>query len=233
VRHRAVFFDAGETLVHPIPSFPELFGSVLAQNGYRRTAEEIVQASRVVFQRFSAAAEQRILWTIDPESSRAFWSDVYDRMLETLGLANRDSLRDKLYSTFTDLTNYGLFEDVRPVLTSLAQAGLRLGIVSNFEAWLEDLLAAEGVLDHFGVRAISGVEGIEKPDPEIYRRAIARMDVRPEQAVFVGDNPQFDVDPPAAMGMATVLIDRRGRHSDHPGARIEDLRELPDLLERL
>ena len=34
----------------------------------------------------------------------------------------------------------------------------------------------------------------------------------PERSAFVGDNPEFDVDPPAALGMFPVLIDRRGRH---------------------
>ena len=52
----------------------------------------------------------------------------------------------------------------------------------------------------------------------------------PADAVYVGDNPEFDVDPPAALGMFPVLIDRRERHVDHVGARITDLAELPEVL---
>ena len=48
---------------------------------------------------------------------------------------------------------------------------------------------------------------------------------------FVGDNPEFDIDPPTALGMFAVLIDRRERHADHDGIRITDLRDLPRSLE--
>jgi FMN phosphatase YigB (HAD superfamily) len=54
--------------------------------------------------------------------------------------------------------------------------------------------------------------------------------VSAEESAYVGDNPEFDVDPPAALGMFPVLVDRRGRFPDHAGARITDLRELPAIL---
>ena len=46
--------------------------------------------------------------------------------------------------------------------------------MSNFEAWLEDLLALLGVRDRFPVRVISGIEGYEKPDPRMFRVALDR-----------------------------------------------------------
>ena len=90
--------------------------------------------------------------------------------------------------------------------------------------------AALDVRDAFPVRVISGVEGMEKPDPRIFELAMSRAGVAAEDSVYVGDNPEFDVDPPAALGMFTVLIDRRGRHEGHDGARITDLAELPGVL---
>jgi FMN phosphatase YigB (HAD superfamily) len=87
------------------------------------------------------------------------------------------------------------------------------------------------VRDAFGVRVISGIEGIEKPDSRIYELALERAGVAADESVFVGDNPEFDVIPPAELGMFTVLVDRRNRHVDHVGARIVDLAELPALLE--
>jgi signal transduction histidine kinase len=95
--------------------------------------------------------------------------------------------------------------------------------VSNFEAWLDDLLVDLDVRDLFDVRVISGIEGIEKPDPRIYELALSRAAVEANEVVYVGDIPEFDVDPPAALGMFPVLIDRRQRHADHVGARITDL----------
>ena len=115
-------------------------------------------------------------------------------------------------------------------LSRLESAGLRLGLVSNFEEWLERLLEQLGVARFFDVRVISGVEGVEKPDPAIFRLALERAGVEPGASVYVGDSPEFDTAPAEALGMLGVLIDRRGRFPDHPGPRITSLDELPGLL---
>ena len=90
-------------------------------------------------------------------------------------------------------------------------------MISNFEAWLDRLLGELGVRSSFAVRVISGIEGIEKPDPRIFELAMERAGVEPERSVYVGDNPEFDVDPALAVGMLPVLIDRRDRFPDAPG----------------
>ena len=223
---RAVLFDAGETLVHPAPSFPELFTQVLARAGHRREPEAVIEASRIVFHRFSEAARDNELWTTSHERSERFWKSVYIRMLEELGLGGEDLVRDALYATFTDPENYALFDDVAAAIESLDSHGLALGIVSNFEAWLEDLLDALGVRERFPVRVISGLEGVEKPDTRIFALALERLGMDAADVVYVGDNPEFDVEPARAIGMTPVLIDRRGRYPDAGCIRIGDLREL-------
>ena len=131
--------------------------------------------------RFSEAARDGLLWTLTPESSRAFWLGVYEQMLRSLDLPSADGLRDTLYEGFTDLGNYALFDDVAETLDALAATGVTLGIVSNFEAWLDDLLAALGVRERFPVRVISGIDGMEKPDPRIYELALARAGATAER----------------------------------------------------
>jgi HAD superfamily hydrolase (TIGR01549 family) len=224
-------FDVGETLVHPVPSFPELFARIVGEAGHRRDADDVVTASAAVRRRFSEASRDGVLWTLTPESSRAFWLEVYELMLESLDLPAADGLRERLYAGFTDLTNYDLFDDVSATLDDLVGTGVTLGIVSNFESWLEDLLGLLGVRDRFPVRVISGLEGLEKPDLRIYRLALQRAEAPAHATAFVGDNPEFDVAPPAALGMFPVLIDRRERHPDHAGVRITDLRDLLGVLE--
>jgi putative hydrolase of the HAD superfamily len=225
VRFRAVFFDVGETLVHVDPSFADLFVRVLGDAGQPRTRDDVLGASAHIYARFSEASRDGSLWTTSPERSRAFWTSVYDRMLDDLGVAS-DGLAGTLYREFTRLENYVLFDDVRPTLDALRRAGLVLGVVSNFESWLEDWFGIHDLIETFPVRVISGIEGIEKPDERIFRLALDRASVRADESVYVGDNPEFDVDPPAALGMFPVLVDRRGRFPDHPGPRVTDLREL-------
>lgn len=231
VSYAAVFFDAGETLVHPHPSFPDLLARVLRREGHPVAPEAVRERAHVVFERFRRAAEANELWTTSPERSRAFWHDVYGAFLRELRIAPEDGLVDRIYAEFTDLGNYRLFEDVPPVLERLAGAGLVLGVVSNFEEWLERLLEQLGILERFAVRVVSGVEGVEKPDPRIFLLATARAGVRPEESVYVGDNPEFDVGPAAAVGMHPVLIDRRGRFPRFREAvRITTMAELPEVL---
>jgi putative hydrolase of the HAD superfamily len=228
---RAVLFDAGETLVHPAPSFPELFVRTLAREGYEVAIADVVAASSSVFVRFSEAARDDDRWTTSPERSARFWTGVYERMLAALGLGTNDGLPAALYATFTDLGNYALFDDVPATLDALEGRGLALGVVSNFEAWLEDLLTSLGVRERFASRVISGVVGVEKPDPAIFRVALDELGVDPREAVYVGDNPEFDVGPAEAVGMRAILIDRRGRFPDHRGPVVTDLRHLPAALD--
>jgi HAD superfamily hydrolase (TIGR01549 family) len=231
VRFRAVFFDVGETLVHVDPTFADLFVTVLAGAGHERSVDDVRDASAHVYARFSEAARDGSMWTTTPERSRAFWTSVYERMLGELGVADDNGLASVLHREFTRMENYVLFDDVLPAIESLLASGVLLGVVSNFEAWLEDWFGAHELLELFPVRVISGIEGIEKPDERIFQLALDRASVSAEESAYVGDNPEFDVDPPAALGMFPVLVDRRERFPDHRGARVTDLRELPAILE--
>jgi FMN phosphatase YigB (HAD superfamily) len=230
MRFRAVFFDVGETLVHVDPSFADLFVTVLAGAGHERSVDDVREASAHVYARFSEAARDGSMWTTSPDRSRAFWTSVYERMLDELGVADGDGLATTLHGEFTRMENYVLFDDVLPTIAILRKTGVLLGVVSNFEAWLEDWFGVHELLEMFPVRVISGIEGLEKPDERIFQLALDRASVSAEESAYVGDNPEFDVDPPAALGMFPVLVDRRGRFPDHAGARITDLRELPAIL---
>ena len=229
MRWAAVFFDAGETLVHPHPSFPDLFARILVREGHEVSPEAIRDRIHVVSDRFREAARTNELWTTSPEKSRRFWHEVYAIFLRDIGIVD-DRLADTCYREFTDLANYSLFDDVLPALELLGEADLTLGVISNFEEWLERLLEQLGVSSYFAVRVISGVEGLEKPDPRIFQLAMERAGVEPGRSVYVGDNPEFDVDPALAVGMFPVLIDRRDRFPDAPGCRIASLEELPEVL---
>ena len=230
VAYRAVLFDAGETLLSPHPSFPELLAVVLREDGHDVEPETIREKLPIVAELFTRATERGEQWSTTSEGSRRFWKELYRVLLRELDVPFSDGLTVRLYTTFTDVANYRLFPDAIPVLEKLRGAGLRLGLISNFEAWLERLLDALEATAFFEVRVISGVEGIEKPDPAIFRLALDRMGVRPEAAAYVGDSVQYDVEPAVALGMTGVLLDRRGRHQDFEGTRIVSLDELPAVL---
>jgi putative hydrolase of the HAD superfamily len=230
MRYRAVFFDAGETLVYPHPSFPELLAQVLADQGHTVDPADIREKVHVVSSIFAEAANRGELWSTSRERSQRFWARVYSTLLGELGLPFGDRVKDAVYATFTDMANYRLFPDVVSTLEALRASGLTLGLVSNFEEWLERLLESLRVTPFFAIRVISGVEGIEKPDPRIFLLALERAGTMPSESVYVGDSPSFDVEPARSVGMFAVLLDRRGRHPDHVGPRITSLHELPAAI---
>lgn len=226
--YRAVFFDAGETLLYPHPSFPELLSIVLKGEGFDVDPTKIRDTMHVVSGEFTR--DDAVGWSTSPEASRRFWGSLYRLLLQALDIPYTDAVAAAIYATFTDLASYRTFPDVEPVLRLIRGSGLRLGLISNFEEWLERLLERVGLTPYFDVLAISGVEGMEKPDPRIFRLALDRAGVEPQDAVYVGDNPEFDTEPAEALGMLGVLLDRRGRFPDHTGPKIATLEELPEVI---
>jgi putative hydrolase of the HAD superfamily len=230
---RAVFFDAGETLLYPHPSFAELFAQVLRGEG--RVVEpsriqEVVSAYSKRFTDTVVSGEGR-LWSTSRDRSKAMWRGIYEAFFQELGIdGDHDRLFDALYSRFTDLSSYRLHPDALPALDRLTATDLVLGLISNFEAWLERLLESLEVQHYFDVTVISGVEGVEKPDPEIFRIALERAGVAAGESVYVGDHPFFDVQAAREAGMIPVLVDRRDRHPEVEAIRVTSLEDLPAAI---
>lgn len=230
-----VFFDVGETLLHPHPSFPELFATTAQARGHAVTPERVAEVQgRLAPHLVELASESGVEKpSLSAEGSLKFWKHLYRRLSGELGIDDEDLVQE-LYDVFSSRASYRLFDDVVPTLDRLTSSGYRLGVVSNFEEWLEKMLVELEVGHLFEVTVISGVAGIEKPDPQIYEIALREADVTPDVALHVGDSPAMDVEPATAVGMRAVLLDRYGRYDGTgQGARIESLQELPELLEKL
>ena len=226
-----VFLDAGETILHPHPSFPELFAKVCNDYGADVASEQVAELQqRLAPFLVDLAAESGIENpSLTPDGSRTFWSYLYRRFLAELGIED-EKLTTRLYDVFSHPSSYALFDDVLPALADLQALGVRLGLISNFEEWLEGMLVELEVGHLFDVSVISGIEGIEKPDPEIYRVALRRAEVQPDKALHVGDSMTLDVEPARAAGITAVLLDRHDRYPEAPVRRIRSLVEVPELL---
>ena len=102
--------------------------------------------------------------------------------------------------------------------------GVRMGVVSNWDSRLPKLLDQLGLAPYFGTVVVSHLEGIEKPSPEIFLRAVARLHGVPETTLHIGDVPELDEAGARAARIASVLIDRKGM----TGA-IPDLSSVPRI----
>lgn len=230
----AAFFDAGETLLSPQPSWSEICVEILRERGHEVTVDAMRGAWVKGGQRFVRAADEGTTFSLSKGESRKFWIGLYEELLEVVGVKD-DQAAELMYRTFSDPKTYGLFPDVVTTLDELSGRGLRLGLISNFESWLRDLLDHLKLTDRFEVIAVSGDLGWEKPDPRIFKWALEEMGVLAERSLYIGDSPHFDPGPAIAVGMHGVLLDRHGRWAEFDGEypRIATLGELPGLIETL
>jgi putative hydrolase of the HAD superfamily len=123
-----------------------------------------------------------------------------------------------------------VLEGVEPALERLQEAGVRLAVVSNSNGTLRQLLARLGLLDRFCVVVDSAEEGVEKPDPRIFRRALERAGATPGEALHVGDLYHVDVVGARAAGLRAVLLDEAGLYPDADCPRVGSLAELAEHL---
>jgi putative hydrolase of the HAD superfamily len=125
-------------------------------------------------------------------------------------------------------------EGLREALRRARAAGLRVAVVSNSEGMLPQLFERVGLAPMIELVVDSHHEGVRKPDPELFRRALVRLGVGPERAVYLGDIPGVDVVGAHAAGIAAVLVDPLGFYPDHTASpRIESgAAWIEALLER-
>ncbi|MGA7477074.1 MAG: HAD family hydrolase [Thermoplasmata archaeon] len=128
-----------------------------------------------------------------------------------------------------------LYSDTRRCLDTLRAQRRALGVVSNStsEAAVRRILDRVGILDYFSRIVSSGTEGVEKPDPEIFRRTLSRMNVPAAQTVYVGNLAHTDAKAASAVGMYGVWLNREGFGFGWDPPEITSLLEVPLVVRRL
>ena len=111
----------------------------------------------------------------------------------------------------------------------------KLGIVSNFAIpeCVDKLLEKHGLDTLFDVVVVSGAINKRKPSPEIFHKALEKLGVSAENAVFVGDTADADIIGAKAAGMKTIFIERRVQKESEqacPNQTIKNLSELTNAI---
>ena len=125
-----------------------------------------------------------------------------------------------------------LFPDAAQTLSFLRASGLKLGLITNGSIPMQSSKLACLVLSPmFDIIQISDAEGISKPKPQIFHRALERLNTNPANAVFVGDHPEVDVAGARAAGMRAIWRrDPSVLRVVEADAVIEELGDLLTLL---
>jgi HAD superfamily hydrolase (TIGR01662 family) len=219
MRPAAVLFDVGGTLV-----------DARDYDQWAETARGV--GLEVEGESIASAREELRPWKSSPQLGRAEeWQLVLSRAAGTL--VNRETaVRFVGALDAVPLPGF-LYSDVRKALEKLRTGGLRLGVVSNSrsERAVCELLSRLGVAGFFTAVISSGTEGVSKPHPEIFRRALDRMGVPAFQTVHVGDDLEKDAQGARNAGLHPVWLNRLGT-GDGPGefTEILSLSELPRVV---
>ena len=229
---KAVFFDLYGTLAGFEPSRYEVQSQACADFGITVTPDGILKgyaAADAYMNQENAISPIRLR---GQEERDAFFGE-YERLVllgnevvvsPEKGLEVFRRVRQVPYSLAP-------FDDVTPVLGTLRERGLTLGMISNIDQDGSELARSLGLSGLLDFTVTSAEVGSEKPHPAIFLAALERADAEPGEAVHVGDQPSSDVDGAVGVGISAVLIDRDGNHSAFDRCpRIETLAELPVLL---
>ena len=126
-----------------------------------------------------------------------------------------------------------IYDDTLASLSDLKAMGFRMAIVSN-TAWGSPAELWREEIKRFSLHKYVDFDifcrdvGWRKPSERIFEFALKKMNVSPEQCIFVGDDPRWDIIGPRNVGIEAILIDRKGVFQNIGEQRITSLRELSD-----
>lgn len=207
VRHRFVLLDVGGTLIAPRSSYGAVYEDVLRSFGIDLPAARLDEGIR------HAAHVTRRPPGIDrfAGGEAEFWSEFAGAAVERAGGPRVGAeIVQALRDAFRAPERWRLFPDVVPTLERLRREGVRTGVVSNWDSRLPAILDSLGIAGYFEEIGVSGVEGVEKPSPELFHVVLSRMGADPAETIHVGDDPLCDVEGAMRAGVTARLIDRTG-----------------------
>jgi len=228
---KALTLDVGNTLIFPHPSLGAVYLAVAARHGLHLDGALVERRFEDAWRR-TQAAQAGLIYGTTHEEALAFWYQVNRVVLGDAGLDDgrlRD-LVDDLYATFGRAQAWRVNPGLEALLAASREHRLRVGIVSNWDLRLRPLLEDLGFTRWADPVVISAEAGREKPDRELFGRALRALGVVPEQVVHVGDTWHDDVLGAVGCGMQAAWLNPAGRPLPDAASRVHDLRRLEDAV---
>src|SRR5437773_3654513 len=212
---KAVFFDVGNTLLflnHAVVLRP------LHERKLFPSLDLLVEIECQTKREFDSLQQDA---TVD----HGFWGIYYSRLLKALDFRDEGVSAELVSLTRMSANWCQIRPHTREVLLRLAE-NYRLGIISNADGNIADVLARCGIADCFESITDSGIVGKEKPHPAIFEAAVSSLGVSAGESVYTGDIYSVDYIGAMAAGMQCVLFDVSGAYRDASVTRVESLEQL-------
>ena len=229
---KAVFFDFYNTLVRFWPPLDEIQQASCRELGLNVGKKGIREGYASADEFMSEENAKEPLAERSPEERDRFFAEYERVILKGASVDVSLRLAEQVWQMAIRVPkDFSLFDDVVPALELLKKRGILLGVISNLRRDMGDLCEQLGLTPYLNFCVTSAEAGAEKPHPPIFRAALKRAEVRPEEAVHVGDQYKADVQGARAIGITPVLLDREGWYEDvNDCSKIATLPELDRLL---
>ena len=226
---KAILFDMGNTIIrYDVEFFEEVFQRILTSLGITRSLDDIKKAF------LNAENESRnlhLLSAFGKVKCEEHWNAWDSLVLKHLGIEEHVELGKAVHSMWFDFVDCSPYPEVKEVLSELKQRGLKIGLISNGYEEEIQIILQKANLERATFDIIIGVDTIKKvkPNPDIFKYAISKLDVDSEEAMFVGDNVEADYKGAESAGIHALLIDRTEKQqSDFK--TIKNLRDVLPLI---
>jgi len=229
---QVIFFDAAGTLLEVRGSVGEIYSRIASQYGCEADADHLQQNFARWFRlqppmAFPAGTDENKLH----EMEKGWWRNLVRAVFADCGtFSHFDEFFDDVFEQFRKAELWRVYDDVVPALTELELRGIRLGVISNFDSRLFDVLEAVGLAPFFDSVHISTRVGAAKPDAAIFQAALSTHQIEPHQAWHVGDSLREDIEGAEAAGLRAILLDRDNQRSGNTSC-ISSLTELLTQIE--
>ncbi len=205
---RAILFDAAGTLFYLTKTVGDHYAYVGREVGLELDAQKLDSAFHAAWKQMPRRP------AIDGprgNDDKGWWRElvghVFDQVAPSVNEFDRDNFFEVAYEHFAEPGVWELYPEVPGVLEELAPR-FRLAVISNFDGRLRFILQHLGISKFFSQVFISSELGADKPDPEIFRRALKIMHLNADEVLHVGDDPERDWKAAAAAGLLVFRLDR-------------------------
>ncbi|KAG5055065.1 hypothetical protein AAZX31_03G114200 [Glycine max] len=185
ITHKALLVDAVGTLVLPSQPMAQIYRKIGEKYGVEYSEDEILFRYRRAYGQ--PWGKSRLRYVND---GRPFWQYIVSY---STGCSDPQYF-EELYNYYTTDKAWHLNDPgAEEVFRALRKSGVKLAVVSNFDTRLRPLLRALNCDNWFDAVAVSAEVAAEKPNPTIFLKACELLDVKPEDAVHVGDDRRNDI----------------------------------------
>ena len=222
---RVVFFDAGNTITY---LDVEWIIKRLRRDGWE------IDAPGLFYGQCAAAYEASrlaLLKKYATDSDRHI--PYFSRVLELAGIPvdfTADCARILLEEHKSRILWRTVPDYARRTVEELYKRGYILGVISNTDGRLKSLLDSVELTRYFRCIVDSAVEGVEKPDPEIFKRALEAVGQDAGHCIYVGDIYAIDIEGARRAGLTGVLIDPLYLHEEFDCLKIPRISDLLGML---